>query len=97
MDDLADAVILLMEKYDYLDIGEFINIGTGVDISIKDLAILIKEIIGYSGELKYDSTKPDGTPKKLLDISKLKKIGFYPKIILKDGISDIYKWYKSQE
>ena len=82
VDDLADAIIFLMENCDYKDIGEFVNIGTGEDIKIKDLAKCIKEIIGFDGEIKHDMSKPDGTPKKLLDITKIRSFGWYPKVTL---------------
>jgi len=88
VDDLADACYFLMQNYD--DEG-LVNIGTGEDIAIKDLALLIKEIVGYEGELRFDASKPDGTPRKLLDVSKLKKIGWSYRIKLKEGISNLYK------
>lgn len=95
IDDLANACIFLMENYDYKNIGEFINIGTGEDIKIKDLAILIKEIIGYGGDIKHDTSRPDGTPRKLLDISKIKSLGWEPTTSLKTGIKMAYDWYLS--
>jgi GDP-L-fucose synthase len=82
-----------MENYDYKDIGEFINIGTGEDIRIKDLARCIKEIIGFDGEIRHDMSKPDGTPKKLLDISRMKALGWEPKISLEEGIKKTYEMY----
>lgn len=93
VDDLADACVFLMENYDYKDIGEFINIGTGEDIKIKDLARCIKEIIGFDGEIRHDMSKPDGTPKKLLDISRMKALGWEPKISLEEGIKKTYETY----
>ena len=93
VDDLADACVFLMEKYNYSEIGEFINVGTGSDITIKDLALMIKEIVGFRGEVIWDSTKPDGTPKKLLDISRIKALGWEPKTSLEEGIKKTYKWY----
>ena len=93
VDDLADACFFLMEKYAYKDIGEFINIGTGKDIKIKDLAILIKSIVGFNGEIQHDQSKPDGTPKKLLDISKMKSLGWEAKTDLEDGIKLTYSTY----
>jgi GDP-L-fucose synthase len=86
-DDLADASFFLMEKYN--DPG-FINIGIGEDIEIKELAIIIKKIVGYTGEIKHDLSKPDGTPRKLLDISKLKNMGWNAKIGLEEGIVRVY-------
>jgi GDP-L-fucose synthase len=91
VDDLADAVLFLMENYDYNDIGEIINIGVGKDISIKELAEMIKSIVGFEGELKWDSTKPDGTPQKLLDVSRLKDLGWNANFSLKEGIYNTYE------
>ena len=82
-----------MEKYDYREIGEFINIGTGRDITIKDLALMIKDIVGFRGEIVWDSSKPDGTPRKLLDISRIKALGWEPKTSLEQGIRKTYQWY----
>jgi GDP-L-fucose synthase len=93
VNDLAEACVFLMNQYDYKDVGEFINIGTGTDVSIADLAQLVKEITGYKGEIQYDYTKPDGTPKKLLDISKIRSLGWQPKTSLKDGICSTYEFY----
>lgn len=93
-DDLADACMYLMLKYDYKEIGEFVNIGTGEDIKIKGLAGLIKEIVGFDGEIKNDLSKPDGTPRKLLDVSKIKSLGWEAKISLKKGIAETYDCYK---
>ena len=71
----------------------FINIGTGEDIKIKELAELVKEIVGFKGEIKWDASKPDGTPKKLLDVSRLTKLGWQPKVSLEEGIVKTYQWY----
>lgn len=90
-DDLADACIYLMDNYSG---DEIVNIGTGKDITIKDLALLIKEIVGFKGELVFDTSKPDGTPKKLLDVSKLESLGWKYKTSLKDGIKQAYESYK---
>ncbi len=90
VDDLADAVVFLMENYDYKEIGEIINIGVGKDTSIKELAETVKKITGYKGEIKWDKSKPDGTPRKLLDVSKLKKLGWKAKIPLEEGIKRAY-------
>jgi GDP-L-fucose synthase len=92
-DDLADACIFLMLDYDYDALGEFINIGTGEDIKIKVLAKLIKEIVGFEGEIKHDLAKPDGTPRKLLDVSKIKAMGWEAKIGINNGIRQTYDWY----
>lgn len=91
VDDLADAVVFLMENYDYKDIGEIINIGVGEDTSIKELAETVKKIVGYRGELRWDTSKPDGTPRKLLDVSKLNKLGWQAKIPLEQGIKRTYE------
>jgi GDP-L-fucose synthase len=82
-----------MERHDYREIGELVNIGTGKDITIKDLALMIRDIIGFRGEVVWDSTKPDGTPKKLLDISRIKNLGWEPKTSLEEGIRKTYTWY----
>jgi GDP-L-fucose synthase len=86
-DDLADACYFLMETYNERNL---INIGTGVDLTIKDLALLIKKVVGYEGDLKFDSTKPDGTPRKLMDVSKLHQLGWKHKIELEEGIRLAY-------
>lgn len=93
VDDLADACVFLMNKCDSGDIGEFVNIGTGVDITIADLAQLIKRITGFDGAVRHDHTKPDGTPRKLLDISKIRSLGWEPKTSLEDGIKKTYAYY----
>jgi GDP-L-fucose synthase len=95
VDDLAEACRFLMEKYDYSDIGEFINIGSGKDKKIKDMAIIVKRVIGYDGEIIYDTTKPDGTPRKLMDNSRLKKLGWQQTIDLEEGIGKEFEWYLS--
>lgn len=88
VDDLADACFFMMENYDE---ELFLNIGTGEDISIKDLALLIKDIVGYEGELTFDTSKPDGTPRKLMDISRIKALGWAPSIGLREGIEQVYE------
>jgi GDP-L-fucose synthase len=93
VDDLADACVFLMNKYGYNELGEFINIGTGTDISIADLAQLVKELTGFKGEIQHDYTKPDGTPRKLLDISKIRSLGWKPKTSLEDGIKKTYSFF----
>jgi GDP-L-fucose synthase len=93
VDDMADACVHLMENYNASDIGEFVNIGVGKDISIKELAETIKDIVGYEGEIVYDTSKPDGTPQKLLDVTRLHRLGWKDKIPLKLGISETYEWY----
>lgn len=91
-DDLADAAIFLMNRYDD---SEIINIGAGYDLSIFELANLMKKVIGYHGNIVFDSTKPDGTPRKILDVTKITSLGWSPKISLEDGIASTYEWYKS--
>lgn len=95
-DDLANACIFLMNNYNE---KEIVNVGTGEDISINELALLIKEVTGYSGNLVFDTTKPDGTPRKLLDVSKLHALGWKHKIALKDGLKIAYQDFimKQQE
>lgn len=95
VDDLADACVFLMENHGHREIGEFVNIGTGNDITIKGLAELVAETVGFKGRIELDSTKPDGMPRKLLDVSKIKALGWQPKISLKDGIRKTYEWYVS--
>lgn len=90
VDDLADAVVFLMEKYSGLG---HLNVGSGKEVTIKELAELVKEVVGFEGGLVWDSSKPDGTPRKLMDSSKLAGLGWTPKVSLKDGLVDTYKWY----
>jgi GDP-L-fucose synthase len=90
VDDLASACVFLMETYDFKDIGEFVNIGTGEDLPIKDLAHLVREIVGFKGNVIWDTAKPDGAPQKLLDISRIKALGWQPEIGLKEGIKRVY-------
>ena len=90
VDDLVSACLLLLEKYDS---PEIINVGCGEDISIRELAELICDVVGFDGELAWDTTKPDGTPRKLLDVSKIRAIGWKPAIALRDGIAQTYQWF----
>lgn len=93
-DDLGDACVYLMNNYN----GEtFVNIGSGTDLTIKDLALLIKDIVGYKGEIKHDLTKPDGTPRKLMDVSYLHSLGWKHKIELPEGIKMVYEDFKKKE
>jgi GDP-L-fucose synthase len=92
-DDLADACVHLMEHHRAADIGEFVNIGAGHEISIRELALLIAEIAGYRGRLIYDKSKPDGTPRKLLDVSRMAALGWTCRIGLHDGIETVYADY----
>ena len=97
VDDLAEAVVYLMEKINAEDLYEngisHLNIGTGEDIEIKEAANLIKEIVGYKGEIEYDTSKPDGTPRKLLDVSRLQKLGWNYKTSFEEGLRKTYEWY----
>ena len=90
VDDLADAAVQLMEIYDE---PEIVNVGAGEDVTIRELADLVREATGYTGGLVFDTSKPDGTPRKLLDISRLRGLGWSPKIPLRDGIAQTYRWY----
>ena len=90
VDDCASACLHLLEKYDS---PEIINVGCGEDISIRELAELICDIVGFDGDLSWDKTKPDGTPRKLLDVSKLRALGWTPAIPLRDGIARTYDWF----
>mgnify|MGYP001800949596 CR=1 FL=1 len=93
VDDLASACCFLMERYSGNDI---INIGTGSDISIRELAELIRDVTGFEGELTFDTSKPDGTPRKLLDVSRLHKLGWKHNISLRNGIESTYEWFQQQ-
>jgi GDP-L-fucose synthase len=90
VDDLAEAAFFLMENYDE---PEIINVGAGKDISIRELAELVREITACKADVVFDSSKPDGTPQKLLDISKIRKLGWVPKILLREGIESTYRWF----
>ncbi|MFH0958222.1 MAG: GDP-L-fucose synthase [Pseudomonadota bacterium] len=90
VDDLADACVFLMKNYNELEI---VNIGSGEDLSILDLANLISEIVGYRGELKFQTAMPDGVGRKLVDISKISALGWKPSISLREGLRSTYKWY----
>jgi GDP-L-fucose synthase len=98
VDDMADGCVFLVENVDAEDMKRissdyFVNLGTGEDIKLKDLAIMIKDTVGFEGEIKYDLSKPDGTPRKLLDVSKIKELGWEAKISLEEGIRKAYDWY----
>jgi GDP-L-fucose synthase len=90
VDDLADAGIFLMNHYAG---SEIVNIGVGKDISVKELAFLMRDIVGFNGEVRFDPSRPDGTPRKLLDISRMKALGWQAKIPLREGIDRTYRWY----
>lgn len=91
VDDLAEACYVCMQNYDE---SEHINVGTGQDISIKELASIISDVVGFNGEIRWDTTKPNGTPRKVLNVDKIKSLGWEPKIDLRGGIEKTYKWYK---
>ena len=95
-DDLADACVYLMQNKDYKDIGELVNITDGTDIQLKELIYMVKDIVGFDGEIIWDKTKPNGTPRKLMDATKIKSLGWTPKISLKEGIKNIYSHYINQ-
>ena len=90
VDDFAEAAMFLLENYDD---GGIVNVGTGSDISIGDVALLIKQVVGYDGEIAFDDSKPDGVPKKLLDCTKLHGLGWSASISLRDGLGATYKWF----
>lgn len=97
VEDLADAMIFMLENINAADLYENsisqLNIGTGKDLTISELASIISDVIGYNGETIYDSTKPDGTPRKLMDVSRINSLGWKYKTELKEGIEKTYKWY----
>jgi GDP-L-fucose synthase len=97
VDDLAEAVCYLMEKINAADLYDKgisqINIGTGEDLTINELALIIKDVVGYEGKIVYDTTKPDGTPRKLMDVSRLHNLGWKHKTGLREGITKTYSWY----
>ena len=91
-DDAASAILHLIEHYDAED---HVNVGTGEDISIRELAELVAEVVGFQGTIDWDTTKPDGTPRKLLDVARLRGLGWDPSIQLREGITSTYEWFKS--
>lgn len=91
VDDLADALLHLMNNYSD---ESHVNIGTGEDLSIHDLALTVKEVVGYQGNIVYDPSKPDGTPRKLLDVSLLHSLGWHHTVALRQGVEEVYEWYK---
>lgn len=93
VDDLADACLFLMQNYDG---PEIVNVGCGEDLSIRELAELMREVTGFPGEIVFDATKPDGTPRKLLDVSRLNELGWRCSIPLKEGLARTYRWYRAQ-
>jgi len=94
VDDLADACVFLMDHYDK---PEHINVGSGEEVSIKELAEMVKEVVGFEGELIFDTDKPDGTPRKLLDTAKLKGLGWQYKVSLREGLQKTYDYFVNNE
>lgn len=94
VDDLADACVFLMQHYE----GEIpVNVGWGDDVSIRELALLVRDAVGFAGELRFDPSKPDGTPRKLLDVSRLSALGWVPRISLRNGIATTYQWFRDNQ
>ena len=96
VDDLAEAVVFLMENFSAPDLGETINIGTGEEISIRDLAERVRRVVGFEGEISWDSTKPDGMPRKLLDVHRILSLGWSPKVSLSEGLERTYRDFKAR-
>jgi len=94
VDDLADAVVFLMDRYDD---GQMINCGAGSDVSIRELAEIIGRVVGFEGALLFDTSKPDGTPRKLMDSSRLAALGWQPKTSLEEGVRAVYRWFVQSE
>ena len=90
VDDLADALVFLMERYDQ---EEIINVGTGEDLTIRELCEMVREVVGYGGKIEFDPAMPDGTPRKVMDVSRLRSLGWAPRISLRQGIESTYRWY----
>ncbi len=101
VDDLADAIYFLMQNVDAKDLYEkglsHINVGTGEDLSIAELVNIISDVVGFKGEIKYDTTKPDGTPRKLMDVTRLNELGYKHTTSLKEGIEKTYKWFLEEQ
>ena len=104
-EDMADACIFIMKNVDFKDLvggkneirNTHINIGTGSDITIKDLSILISKTIDYNGSISFDSSKPDGTMKKLTNVSKINSLGWKQKIEIEEGVNKLWEWYKNEK
>ena len=94
VDDLAEALLFLLENYDS---PETINVGTGVDLTIRELAELVADVVGWHGEIVQDTSKPDGTPRKLLDVSRLNHLGWTARTPLREGIASTYEWYLANQ
>ena len=96
VDDLAEAVVFLMENFSAPDLGETINIGTGEEISIRDLAERVRRVVGFEGRISWDPTKPDGMPRKLLDVHRILSLGWSPKVSLSEGLERTYRDFKAR-
>lgn len=94
VDDLADACVFIMENYNS---GELLNIGSGKDMSIRELAMMMKDIVGFDGDIRFNAQMPDGTPRKLLDVSRLSALGWRPSMSLREGLTSTYNWYLENE
>jgi GDP-L-fucose synthase len=90
VDDAADGLVFMMKRHSG---EEFLNLGTGIDVSIEELARLVGEVVGFKGTIRFDASKPDGTPRKVLDVSRLHKLGWEPKTSLREGLAQTYRWY----
>jgi GDP-L-fucose synthase len=95
VDDLATAAFHLMKNYSYQDVGELVNVGLGVDETIADIALLVKDIVGFSGAIQYDATKPDGTPRKVLDVTRMHQFGWKAQYTLEAGVRQTIAWYRA--
>lgn len=93
VDDLADVILFIMENIEIKDIKHFINVGPGSDLSIKELALIIKDIVGFEGSIIFDTSKPDGMPRKIMDVSHINRLGWEPRVDLKQGLKLTYQWY----
>ncbi|MCP3935703.1 MAG: NAD-dependent epimerase/dehydratase family protein, partial [Actinomycetia bacterium] len=94
VDDLADACIFLMDNYDG---AQHVNVGTGIDVTIRELAETVRDVVYPDAELVWDASKPDGSPRKLLDVSKIHALGWRHKVELREGIESTYKWFLDQD
>ena len=97
VEDAVDAILYFMQNYDYKDISPFINIGFGKDVPIRELATLMRDVVGYKGKIKFNSSKPDGMPQKLLDVSRAYQLGWKAKISLKEGLKQTYGWFRENK